>query len=353
MGDDLTAARRFCDTVRSDISSLMDGVSAQPCASSDALIDSLDNIQSGAKLIHARGIYSAAQRVVNSLAEQASLPKVQGRILSLNKLIFQYEAGLDDIAPRPANLNDTGAPELEDEFAGERPVVYAVTEPPMPDIDARYRAARAVLAPLMAFAQQGHDRDALVKLAKFSDDELPVVAIAPADSVAPEIRSNTFLNFDILMPEFVSRALHEARQTDKTVSVSYAADDVNFDARHLSVLQTLFGHIAKTFVQTVLERPDVRRKRGLSGAGHIALTAVQDFETLTVSIECPGRPIAIKEFFQFNKTSPSPCVLDGLKITAGPNANDGLAHIVLTVPRRAKAMPIAPPTLSNSAEMAS
>lgn len=348
MGDDLTAARRFCDAVRSDMTSLMDGVCAQPCAASDVLIGSLDNIQSGAKLIHARGIYSAAQRVANSLAGHAPLPKVQGRILSLNKLIYQYETGLDDIAPRPANLNDTDAAEN----GGEPPIAYTVTEPPMPDIDARYRVARAVLAPLMAFAPQGHDRNALVKLADFSKDELPVVAAGSSISAPPKIRPSAALNFETLMPEFVSRALHEARQSDKTVSVSYAADDVNFDACHLSALQTLFGHIAKTFVQSVLERPDVRRARGLSGAGHIALTAVQDFETLTVSIECPGRPIAIKEFFQPNRMPSRTSVLEGLKITAGSNAHDGLAHIVMTMPRRAKAPGIAPQTHSNSAEMA-
>lgn len=352
MGDDLTAARRFCDAVRSDMTSLMDGVCAQPCAASDVLIGSLDNIQSGAKLIHARGIYSAAQRVANSLAGQAPLPKVQGRILSLNKLIYQYETGLDDIAPRPANLNDIDETDGA-ELGGEPPIAYAVTEPPMPDIDARYRVARAVLAPLMAFAPQGQERDALIKLAEFSVDELPAVAAGSSISAPPKIRSSAALNFETLMPEFVSLALHEARQTDKTVSVSYAADDVSFDARHLPALQRLLGHIAKTFVQSVLERPDVRRARGLSGSGHIALTAVQDFETLTVSIECPGRPIAIEEFFQPTKMSSRTSVLEGLKIRAGSNAHDGLTHIVVTVPRRAKAPAIAPQTHLNSAEMVS
>lgn len=348
MGDDLTAARRFCDTVREDISLLINGLCAQPPASPDVLIHPLDRIQTRAKRIQARGICRAAQTVVNSMKDRAPLAAVQGRALSLNKLIAQYETGLEDIAPRPANLQGASAAHFE----GEPPIVYADIGPPMPDIDARYRAARAVLAPLMAFAPQGQDREALVKLANFSADELPAAGIGLSVSAPPKIRSGAALNFETLMPEFVSRALHEARQSDKTVSVSYAADDVTFDARHRADLQTLLGHIAKTFVHSVLERPDVRRERGFSGAGHIALTAVQDIEALNVSIECSGRSIAIEEFFQPSETFSRPSSLAGLKITAGPDAHNESTHIVMTVPRRAKAVPITAQTHSNPAEMA-
>jgi len=166
MGDDLTAARRFCDSVRSDMSALMEGVCAQPCAAEDVLLGSLVRIQSGAKRLHARAIFRAAQTVVNAVNDSAPLPTVQGRILSLNKLVVQYEGGLDDIAPRPANV------EHDIQEPVDSSLVFADAEPPMPDIEARFRAARAALLPLMSFAQTGADREALARLAKFSDNEI-------------------------------------------------------------------------------------------------------------------------------------------------------------------------------------
>jgi len=163
MGDDLTAARRFCNSVRSDMGALIDGVSAQPCAAPDILIGSLDSIQSGAKQLKARAIFRAAQTVVNAVNDRAPLPTLQGRILSLNKLFTQYEDGLDDIAPRPAN----GA-------LADHELLPKLSETKSHDeaLDARYTAARQALAPLMGFTQDRPEREGLIKLAGFTAAEL-------------------------------------------------------------------------------------------------------------------------------------------------------------------------------------
>jgi len=274
MGDDLTAARRFCNTVRSDMSALIDGVCARPCAAPDVLIRSLDSIQSGAKQLKARSIFRAAQTVVNAVNDRAPIPTVQGRILSLNKLIAQYETGLNDIAPRPANgvLADDDLPALLP--TGET------------DLDARYNAARDALAPMMGLSRKGPERDNLVSLANFSDAELkdavnrfeklqadgpsdivleslfssdaemeiepafssPALLIesAPAKNAAPDITFSEFpsdplftqpaalqsireidfareIEFETLMPEFISQSLQEARQTERRAAAAALA----------------------------------------------------------------------------------------------------------------------------------
>ena len=360
MSDDLTAARRFCDTVRSDMSSLIEGVCAQPCAEADVLIGSLVRIQSGAKRMHARAIFRAAQTVVNAVNDRAALPSVQGRILSLNKLITQYEMGLSDIAPRPAN--------------GESADLAPEANKTAPDtLDKRYADARAALAPLMQFAKPGVERDSLSALSGFKtgeitsqetvdpnqglvSDETPLDASSAASLPSAPRSAPAFTNaqnvairpldFEILMPSFITHALQEARQTDKTVSVSYAADGVSLSACQVPALQNTLNHIAKTFVRSVLERPETRRGRGDSGAGHIALTAAQTQDTLSISIECPGTTQSISAFL------PDGPRTEGLIITPGQNAAEGFAHIVLTCPRKSLAASSAAST-PQSAEMAS
>ncbi len=355
MGDDLIAARRICDTVRSDIALLMDAICAQPPASPDILMRPLDRIQTHAKQMHARGIFRAAQTVVNSLMDHAPLPTVQGRALSLNKLITQYELGLDEIAPRAANLQADDLLSVSAVSQSEAPaeIIYAETEPPMPDVEARFRAARVALAPLMVHAKQGQERSALIKLAKFEEHEIPQPVTVKSQKLPTVEPQETFLNFEMLMPEFIGHALQEARQVDKTVSVSYAADEVKFPQSQLSALRDLFDHIAKTLVRSVLERPETRRARGLSGAGHIALTATQTPEAIRISIECPGAPLVMSAFSPSANSPAQQAALGDLSILPGVNANEGRAHIVLTVPRQNQKKKLEPQIKSNSAEMAS
>jgi|GEM_PF-2793259 len=376
MGDDLTAARRFCNSVRSDMSALIDGVSAQPCAAPDILIGSLDSIQSGAKQLKARAIFRAAQTVVNAVNDRAPLPTLQGRILSLNKLFTQYEDGLDDIAPRPAN----GA-------LADHELLPKLSETKSHDeaLDARYTAARQALAPLMGFTQDRPEREDLIKLAGFTAAELKTTAAEEASSIdavleplfqepaditeqpdavlpksiaAPlftqpaamkslrQIDAARHVEFETLMPDFISHALQEARQSDKTVSVSYAAEDVSVAYEQLTAFQSLLSHIAKRLVGSVLERPETRRGRGLSGAGHIAITATQTSGKISVSIECPGKALAASAYMPTGQS------VEGLIITPGGEARADHAHIVLTAPRRPRAAPDMKPLSSTSTEMA-
>ena len=388
MGDDLTAARRFCTTVRSDITSLMDGVCAQPCAAPDVLIGSLVSIQSGAKQLHARAIFRAAQTVVNAVNDRAPLPTVQGRLLSLNKLITQYEAGLTDIAPRPANGD------LAQQIDVQAPApVSTGPRGTCSDLDVRYAAARQALAPLMGFAK-GPERQSLVQLADFKDAELApapkdtaldiqletlfddssdpaVEAVMLSETLSPDdpdvqplaapdtesvrphllnddvisqplftqpisvhsirhIDSLRQIDFETLMPDFISLALQEARQTDKTVSVSYASEGVSLSKGQISAFHSVLGHVAKTLVSRVLERPETRRLRGESGAGHIAITATQTQDKVSVSIECPGKALTVSDFM------PAAQSLEGLTITLGENAKEGHAHIILKASRKSR-----------------
>ena len=373
MGDDLTVARRFCDSVQGELEGLIEAVCAQPCAAPDVLIGSLDKIQAGAKSLRARAIFRAAQTVVNAVNDRAPLPTVQGRVLSLNTLFLQYESGLNEIAPRPANVEgheeaETLEPEI---LEPETDAVFTPDAPPMPDIEARYRAARAGLAPLMGLTKVGPERESLTKLASFSEDEIEgqLVSLETADvlkgepieqivaplegledplklttteldvtaltsPVPPKTQSSVPIAFEILMDGFITQALHEARLTEKTVSVSYAADGVTIGAERVNAAQHVLDHIARTCVRSILEKPETRRARGQSGAGHIAVTVTQNHSATTISVKCPGAPLGVSAFMPSQDMTASR--LEGMMITPGPHAADELAHIVVSVPRARK-----------------
>ena len=344
MGDDLTAARRFSERVQADIGGLIKAVSAAPVPAPHILSGYLESVQSAAKSQHARAIYRGAQTVIDAIDVRAPLPVVQGRVLTLNKLAAQYQAGLEEIAAhQPARGSDNVGP------------------PPFPSPQAaviakRFEQARAALLPLMEFAQPGAEAEPLKRLANFTQEELAQSCAAPAaqdhhtEMLAPPPIALTSsppvdVDFETLMPHFTSHALQTARQTKKTVSVSYAAEDVRLCPAQAQALQPVLEHIAQTLVTGVMERPETRQARGESGAGHIAITASMAAlppadtradsshqapqaakKAVSISIDCPGSPLSLTAF------TPAGHVVSGLTVTPGQNMTDRTTHVVLTLP---------------------
>ncbi len=354
MGDDLKIARRFCATIRADIATLIKGVSA---AVPNSLIPLLASIQFEAKIAHARGIYRAAQTVIDAINDGAPLATVQGRVLSLNALATQYEQGLDEIAPQAANVpanvvvsaEDAIAPEVSEIIAPEtsEDIEVICTDAA---ITARYDAAREALRPLMGFAQPA-ERKALNAVAGFDDAEIAPIAKVAIPST-PIYRSPEKVDFETLMPGFTSHALHCARQCAKTVSVSYSCEGVTLSRGQAQALQAVLAHIAETFVSGVLEPAETRRARGQSGAGHIALTAKSIGEQVSVSIDCPSGPLlaaASNTPLSVSAFIPSMHGVSGFNMTPGENMRNGLCHIVLSLSRSEN--PVIKPRSENTVVM--
>lgn len=342
MGDNLTYAREFCQSSRKDIEAIVSGICAEPCAAPDVLVSSLSSIQQGAKQARARAIYRAAQTVVDSVLASAAKPTIQGRVLSLNKLITQFEQGLNEIQPKPANSDYPSAGEIETAEAAPNLIQGASED--------RFAQAREILMPLMGLARD-EERGALETLSALSfaplnetntqDIDAAGGLFAPQASgvtestvdtapITPQADSSQIVDFEILMPAFTSEALQTARHSQKTVSVSYAANDVGLSKQQADALQPVLSHIANTLVSRVLERPELRRARAESGSGHIALTASETNNLLTISIECPGKALSISAFMPESHSA------SGLSIMLGAKMQDSkCAHIVVKLPRRA------------------
>lgn len=349
MGDSLTYAREFCQNSRKDIEAIVSGICAEPCAAPDVLVSSLSSIQQGAKQVRARAIYRAAQTVVDSVLSSAAKPAIQGRVLSLNKLIAQYEQGLNEIQPCPANLDtpaDTAA-------ASASPAKTRDTTPDIPSDTHhdRFAHAREILMPLMGLAR-GEEQGALQTLSALSfdsQDEGPaqdtlgeagdVFAAADksrenAENFIEQPDSSQLVDFEILMPAFTSEALQAARHSQKTVSVSYAANDVSLSQQQADALQPVLTHIANILVSSALERPELRRARAESGSGHIALTAIKTYDELAISIECPGKTLPVSAF------APASHSVSGLSVILGSKMlGNNCAHVVLKLPSRAASEP--------------
>lgn len=363
MGDDLTAARRFCGHATANMELLMAAIVNNSVCAPHILIEYLAGVQSQAKSQHALAIYRGAQNVIDAVNASAPLERVQGRALSLNKLIVQYQAGLDEIAPAPANVPEMNAAEIN-----EGSLLLPSAPPPFPSAEdaalaAKYERARAALLPLMGFANQAGEAAALGRLAGFTQSELTPAgqhdiggennaeaasqteaalgAAASAMPVKKSLASSLALtseskkqdkprapdvDFETLMPHFTSQALQAARQVQKTVSVSYAAEDVRLSFEQAQALQPVLQHIAQQIVMGVLERPETRAQRGDSSAGHIALTASQQSGMVSISLDCPGAPMLVSAF------TPKVHSVKGLAITPGEHTAQGLMHIVMSLP---------------------
>ena len=360
MGDDLTAARRFCGQATTSMELLMAAISNSSVCAPHILVEYLADVQSQAKSQHAIAIYRAAQNVIDAVLGCASLERVQGRALSLNKLIVQYQAGLDEIAPAPANAPELAGKAKRD-LAPEDTSGAAATmphdPPPVPSakdaaLAAKYDQARAALRPLMGLTKTPSEAAALSRLAGFTSSELSAAKgqepssdeaqaaeantpAAPQNTISPiyqsgpqETTASLDVDFETLMPQFTSEALQAARQTQKTVSVSYAAEDVRLSFAQAQALQPVLQHIAQKIVTGVLERPETRARRGESSAGHIALTASQHAGRVSISMDCPGAPMVISAF------TPNVHNVKGLAITPGEHTAQGLMHIILSLPAR-------------------
>ena len=253
IGDNLTEARDFVTSTMSSMDILLSDARTNIALAQSTLKD----IKFAAKPLQARGIYRAAQSVLDCYSSTCSQPKIDGRLMALYKLITQYGAGLDQIAP--VMTTETLAA-----WQDER--------------DARRALARDTLIPLIKFA--GDTAPALQRLAGISMD-------LPAKPKEPQV------SFESLMPDVTNSALRAARTQGKSVSVSYAADGLAVADSQVDAVRGQLEDIVTQLVRTRIASPDSRAAKGLPRGGHIDISATETAKGLDISVECDGETLTL------------------------------------------------------------
>ena len=213
-GDDIGRARRFCDVARTAMDAVITAsrdTDACPGRCAHFLSGHLSDIQTAAKLARARAVYRSAQDALSAIQSRGPhLPidwaRVDGRLLTLNKLLGQFEAGVV---------------EMEDAFALRAPDAPAAGHPA-----ASNDSVRDTLYGLLPHAGEA-ERAALLRLIRWRDREGE-----PADRVAEVIAAPAEPSFALSdsMPERVQDWLGLGREYGKSVSVSYGLEDVRLSA---------------------------------------------------------------------------------------------------------------------------
>ena len=253
IGDDLVEARDFVTwTMKA-----MDVLLSDARLNVDLAKSTLTDVKRDAKTLHARGISRAAQSVLECYETSGSQPKIDGRLMSLYKLVIQYSEGLDEIAPVVTAQS----------LASEQEI-----------LDAQYEAARQTLTPLIKFS--GGAAPALQRLAGLTPD-------LPAKKAEPQI------SFESLMPDVTNSALRAARTQGKSISVSYAADGLSVANSQVESVRGQLEDIVMRLVKTRIASPDKRAAKGLPRGGHIDISAKNTPSGLDISVQCDGETVTL------------------------------------------------------------
>lgn len=222
-GDDLLRARLFCQQASTEMTAIiaadrapnpLGGGTLRQGRDPVWLCEKLTIIQRGAKRARARAIYRSAQDVLGLIQRRnAHMPidwtRVDGRLFVLNKLLGQYENGLNEIEPQQthaeehSDLGDT-APSIN--FDPVEAVARETLESLLPHASEEEQAA---LKRLMDY------NPALNETAEPEPEALPEApASAPVDSI------------EHILPDLVQNLLEVGREYGKILSVSHTLDDV-------------------------------------------------------------------------------------------------------------------------------
>ena len=268
IGDNLTEARNFVTSAMAS----MDVLLSDARLNSGLTQSTLKDLKIAAKSLQARGIYRAAQSVLDCYKGSCSQPKIDGRLMALYKLVAQYGEGLDEIAPIAT----------EETLAARKE-----------DLGARYATARETLLPLIKFS--GNTAPALQRLAGMKMD-LAVKTTEPQ------------VSFESLMPDVTNSALRAARNQGKSVSVSYAADGLAVADSQVDAVRGQLEDIVTQLVRTHIASPITRAAKGLPRGGHIDISAKETTQGLDICVECDGETISL--FPPQNIPTPSEDMID-------------------------------------------
>jgi len=247
IGDDLIDARDFVNST----------ISAMDILLSNTRLN-VDLAQSALKDIRlAKGIARAAQSVLDGYKSGFSQPKIDGRLMALYKLVIQYAEGLNEIAPVVSKEELATAQE---------------------SLETQHATARKTLIPLIKFS--GDSAPALERLTGLTVTQ-------PIKTAEPQV------SFESLMPDVTNSALRAARTQGKSVSVSYAADELSVADSQVEAVRGQLQDIVTRLVRTKIATPNTRIAKGLPRGGHIDISAKETSKGLDISIECAGEIVTL------------------------------------------------------------
>ena len=270
MGDDLKVAGEFITSAMSQMDNLLtelrlDAARALPIVAA---------LSANAKTAHARGIFRAAQRVIESYENGYSQPKIDGRLMSLYKLVVQYHAGWEEIAPAEQAQEQA---QIQEALAAPIIVPTPITAE---HIEEDYTAAKATLAELMPFAgQESAGLSALMSI----DHALP-----PAQERPMQASPAPLTAFETIMPDLINEALRFARLQGKSVSLSYAAEGLQLSTVELAAAYIRLEEMITDFISRKIEAPSQRAQQGLPRGGHIDISVVNTGALPKLTISCEG-----------------------------------------------------------------
>ena len=252
LGDDLDNARTFVTSAISDMDLFLTDVRLDH----KRAIDILSALKAEAKSMKARGIGNAAKAVIEGYQNQHQQPKIDGRLMALYKLVVQYSDGLDEIAP----------------------IVTPFSEPIMETNDRtaeHYKIAKMTLTELLPIA--GQHAPTLQHLMTIDVTEKP--------EAVPQV------SFESLMPEVTDTALRNARGQGKSVSISYAAENLFIENSQVDQVRDELDRIVQRFVKGKIGTPEQRKNAGLPRSGHTDVSAKHGSKGLNISVLCEGETI--------------------------------------------------------------
>jgi len=253
IGDNLIDARDFVNTTIAS----MDILLSDARLNTDLAKSTVREIRLDARTLSAKGITRAAQSVLDCYKSGCSQPKIDGRLMALYKLVAQYAAGLDEIAPVVSDENQA----LQQS-----------------DLETQNIQARETLRPLIKFS--GDTAPALQRLAGLSVE-------MPAKTSEPQ------MSFESLMSEITDSALRAARNQGKSVSVSYAADGLSVADSQVEAVREQLEDIVTRLVRTRIASPNSRLEKGLSRGGYIDISAHKTSDGLDISVQCDGEIVTL------------------------------------------------------------
>lgn len=275
MGDDLKVAGEFITSAMSQMDNLLTELRLEP----EQALPIVTAISVSAKAAHARGIFRAAQRVIESYENGYSQPKIDGRLMSLYKLVVQYHAGWEEIAPVE---QEQAALSLAPASSAPITVPAPLTTSPFEE---KYAAVKATLTELMPFA--GQESASLSALMGVSHACPPAQDLLKPSPLTQE-RHAQLTAFETIMPDLINEALRFARLQGKSVSLSYAAEGLQLSTVELAAAYIRLEEIVTDFINCKIEAPGQRVQKGLPRGGHIDISVTNKAAQTKLSISCEG-----------------------------------------------------------------
>ena len=268
MGDDLKIAGEFIISAMTQ----MDVLLTELRLDAERALPIVTTLSASAKAAHARGIFRAAQRVIESYENGYSQPKIDGRLMSLYKLVVQYHAGWEEIAP-----GQQAQAQIQQAPAAPIPDAPITVSPTTDD----YAAAKATLTELMPFA--GQEQARLSALMGVSH-ALPPAQEQPMQTPLTQERAAQQTAFETIMPDLINEALRFARLQGKSVSLSYAAEGLQLGTVELAAAYIRLEEIVTDFISRKIATPSQRAQQGLTRGGHIDISVMDPSAQTKLSI---------------------------------------------------------------------